>query len=114
MYYCCIVLNQSDMEKKKLIVDYKNLTTEVKEAILKKYPLGWVNHMIKVRTVGDAFFYAITVDTNEASYLIKVPVKIDTKSDKDNDDLLEESHDVAEVEEKVDEEEEPEAERAEE
>jgi hypothetical protein len=34
---------------------------------------------------GGAFFFAITLDTDEASYLIKVPVKIDTKSDKDED-----------------------------
>jgi hypothetical protein len=97
------------MERKKLIISYQNLTTELKEAILKKYPLGWVNHMMKVKTVGDAFFYAITIDTADASYLIKVPVKIDNKSDKDDESLFEESVDITAVDEKAGEEEEQEA-----
>jgi len=71
--------------RKKLIINYANVTPELMEAIRKKYPLGWINHTIKVPLSGGAFFFAITLDTEEASYLIKVPVKIDTKSDKDED-----------------------------
>ncbi len=71
--------------RKKLIINYANVTPDLLEAIRKKYPLGWINHTIKVPLSGGAFFFAITLDTDEASYLIKVPVKIDTKSDKDED-----------------------------
>ncbi len=71
--------------RKKLIINFANVTPELMEAIRKKYPLGWINHTIKVPLSGGAFFFAITIDTEEASYLIKVPVKIDTKSDKDED-----------------------------
>ncbi len=71
--------------RKKLIINYANVTPELMEAIRKKYPMGWINHTIKVPLSGGAFFFAITLDTEEASYLIKVPVKIDTKSDKDED-----------------------------
>jgi hypothetical protein len=71
--------------RKKLIINYANVTPELMEAIRKKYPLGWINNTIKVPLSGGAFFFAITLDTEEASYLIKVPVKIDTKSDKDED-----------------------------
>lgn len=92
--------------RKKLIINYSNCSPELMEAIRKKYPLGWVNHTIKVKTVGDAFFFAITVDTEEASYLIKVPVKIDSKSDKDDEDFFEETPDVKEPNEGFDEEEE--------
>lgn len=91
--------------KKKLIVSYQNLTAELKEAILKKYPLGWVNHMIKVKGAGDSFFHAITLDTDEISYLIKVPVKIDQKSDKDDEDFFAESVDMKEADESGNEEE---------
>jgi hypothetical protein len=84
--------------KKKIIVSYQNLSAELKEAILKKYPLGWVNHMIKVKGVGDSIFHAITLDTNDASYLIKVPVKIDQKSDKDDEDFFAESTDAKDSE----------------
>lgn len=93
------------MPKRNQIISYQNLTPDLKEAIMKKYPMGWVNHMIKVKTVGDAFFYAITVDTTEASYLVKVPVKIDTKSEKDDEDILNESLDLATIDEKAEEEE---------
>lgn len=82
--------------KRKVIVSYQNLTAEVKEAILKKYPLGWVNHMIKVKGAGDSYFHAITLDTEEISYLIKVPVKIDQKSDKDDEEFFAESVDMKE------------------
>jgi hypothetical protein len=82
--------------RKKLIINYQNVTPELMEAIRKKYPLGWVNHTMKVKTSGDAFFFAITVDTEEVSYLIKVPVKIDNKSEKDDEDFFEETPDVKE------------------
>jgi hypothetical protein len=83
-------------ERKKLIINYQNVSPELMEAIRKKYPLGWVNHTIKVRSGNDAFFFAITVDTDDTSYLIKVPVKIDNKSEKEEDDLFEETPDVKE------------------
>jgi hypothetical protein len=83
------------MERKRLVVSYNNVTPEVMDAIRKKYPLGYTNHVIKVKTKGEDFFYAITVDTDEASYLIKVPVKIDTKGISD-DDALEDINDEKE------------------
>ncbi len=70
-----------------MVVSYSNVSPEVLEAIRKKYPLGYSNHVIKVKTRGDEFFYAITVDTEDASYLVKVPVKIDTKGLADEDPL---------------------------
>lgn len=75
------------MDKKRLVVSYSNISAEVLEAIKNKYPLGFSNHVIKVKTRGDEFFYAITVDTDDASYLVKVPVKIDTKGISDEDSL---------------------------
>lgn len=71
--------------RKKLIINYANVSPELMEAIRNKYPLGWINHTIKVPTAGGSFFFAITIDTKDASFLIKVPVKIDTKSEKDED-----------------------------
>ena len=93
--------------RKKLIINYANVSPELKEAILKKYPLGWINHTIKVPLAGGAFFFAITLDTEEASYLIKVPVKIDTKSDKD-EDFFDSALDLKEGDEKEEDEEEKE------
>lgn len=89
------------VNRKKLIINYANVTPELMEAIRKKYPLGWINNTIKVPLAGGAFFFAITLDTDEASYLIKVPVKIDTKSDKD-EDFFESTLDMKESDDKDD------------
>ncbi len=100
-------------ERKKLIINYQSVSPELMEAIRKKYPLGWVNHTMKIKTSGNSFFFAITVDTEEASYLIKVPVKIDNKSEKDDEDFFEETADVKESGDGFAEEEEQETEKEE-
>lgn len=65
--------------KKKLVISMDCAPKEVLEAIIKKYPEGWQNYVMKIEISPDKFFHAITVDTAENSYLVKVPVKIDTK-----------------------------------
>jgi hypothetical protein len=71
------------MEKKRLVVSYKNCTEEVVEAIKKKYPTGYNDFVIKVQKPNNDFFYAITVDTDDASYLVKVDVKIDNLTEEE-------------------------------
>lgn len=73
------------MEKKKMVISYNKLTPELLDLVKKKYPYGYLNSVIKVSKPNNDFFYAITLDTDDASYLIKVNVKIDTKI-KDEDD----------------------------
>ena len=87
------------MEKKKLIVDYHKITSDLKEEIFKKYPLGWINHKIKVMIPGNSFFYAITIDTSDASYLVKVPARIDSKQHRDINEMVSDSHSYSEMEE---------------
>ena len=65
------------MIKKRIIASYENLSSEVKEAIDRKYPDGFENHVFKVQK-GNGSFYAITVDTEETSYLVKVNVDVDS------------------------------------
>jgi hypothetical protein len=80
------------MEKKRLIVSMANLPDGVSDAIHKKYPNGYNDYVIKVPK-GNDFFYAITVDTDNASYLVKVNVKVDSvvvneeKDQPDDDDI---------------------------
>jgi len=71
------------MEKKRLVVSYKNCTEEVIDAIKKKYPNGYNDFFIKVQKPNNEFFYAITVDTADASYLVKVDVKIDNLTEEE-------------------------------
>lgn len=73
--------------KKKVVINYENLKPEVIQAIMKKYPSGYANHVVKVNLSNNKFFHAITVDTEDTSYLVKVKVKLD-KIDKLEEDLF--------------------------
>lgn len=73
------------MNKRRLVVDYKNISPELVALLKLRYPHGYNNHVMKVSKPNGDFFHAITLDTPDASYLVKVPVKIDTKI-KDEDD----------------------------
>jgi hypothetical protein len=66
------------MEKKRIIKNIDNITDEIKEAIRKKYPDGWANHVLRINKGNNQFFHAINVDTEDASYMIKVNVKVDS------------------------------------
>ncbi len=91
-YNCAANFFASMNQKKRVVVSYENLDTEVKMAILKKYPNGWSNHVIKVSLPNNNFFHAITVDTENASYLIKVKVKLD-RADKLEEELFKNDYD---------------------
>ncbi len=92
-------MQNNNTTRKKRIINYADVSAELMEIIRKKYPLGWINNTIKVPTASGDFFYAITAEDDEFSYLIKVPVKIDTKSEKD-EDFFESSLDMKDSEEK--------------
>lgn len=65
------------MEKKKVIVSYNNLPPDVIEAIRIQYPDGYANYIKKFPKPNNDFFHAITVETEDTIYLVKVNVKID-------------------------------------
>ncbi|MDP2422837.1 MAG: hypothetical protein U1C46_11465 [Bacteroidales bacterium] len=78
--------------KKKIVVSYENLTGGVLDAIKKKYPYGYSNHVIRVTLPNKGFFHAITVDTQDVTYLVKVKVKLD-KTDKLDEELFSSNED---------------------
>ncbi|MDR1594661.1 MAG: RNA polymerase I-specific transcription initiation factor RRN3 family protein [Prevotellaceae bacterium] len=65
--------------KKKLVISYKNLSPELIALVKEAYPKGYSDYLIKVNKGNGEFFYAITLDTEAADYLIKVDVKIDSE-----------------------------------
>lgn len=86
-------------QKKRVVVSYKNLSEELREEIRKKYPAGYTDHMIRIDKAPGDFFYAIVLETDDTSYLIKVDVKVDDQveeEDKDffGDDDLKEDDDI--------------------
>ncbi|MEZ5083403.1 MAG: hypothetical protein R2750_08145 [Bacteroidales bacterium] len=69
------------MEKIKKVVKLENLPPEAFKALYKKYPDGWKDHVKKITKPNGEYFYAISIDTSDASYMAKVSVKVDSKSD---------------------------------
>jgi hypothetical protein len=79
-------MERKTANKKRVVTSYKNLSPEILEEVKKKYPNGWNDFVIKVEKPGGDFFYAITLDTSEVSYLIKVDVKIDNRIKGEDED----------------------------
>ncbi len=71
------------VQKKRLVVSYKNCPAEVVHAIREKYPLGYGDAVIKVQKPNGEFFHAITIDFEDVSYLVKVDVKIDNLTEEE-------------------------------
>lgn len=79
-------MERKTANKKRVVTSYKNLSPEILEEVKKKYPNGWNDFVIKVEKPTGDFFYAITLDTPEVSYLIKVDVKIDNRIKGEDED----------------------------
>lgn len=71
--------------KKRVVISYSNLTPELMEALKEHYPLGYTDYMIRIDKPNGDFFYGVRLETEDASYLVKVNVKIDNKSEEELD-----------------------------
>ena len=70
--------------KKRLVVSYSNMKEDVAAAFKEKYPRGYSDYMgdlFKVDKPDGTSFYAITLETETAIYLIKMVVTIDRAED---------------------------------
>ena len=82
-YFLKVNLLNTMVQKKRLVISYKNCPVEVLQAIKEKYPLGYGDAIIKVEKPNGDFFHAITVDFEDISYLVKVDVKIDNLTEEE-------------------------------
>jgi len=74
-------------QKKRLVVSYQNMNPELEEAFREKYPKGYADYMadlFKVDKPDGSSFYAISMETHDAVYLIKMVVKVDDYDDAQN------------------------------
>ena len=86
------------MRKTNKVISVQNLSPEMLDALNKKYPDGYTNYVMKVSLTADNSFYAVTLDMPDASYLVKVPVKIDSnpedfeEKDYEDDEIVNEGN----------------------
>lgn len=71
--------------KKHLVTSYRNLSPELLAALKQKYPFGFAEAMLRIDKPTGDFFYAVPFETEEISYLIKIDVKIDDRSEEDEE-----------------------------
>lgn len=69
--------NAGSNARRRIVTNYSNLSSELLEKLNEKYPLGWLNYIIKIDKGNGETFHAVMLDTEDTSYLIKVPVKVD-------------------------------------
>lgn len=78
-------MTANNTPKKRVVTSFKNLSEELLELVKKKYPTGWTDQMIRVEKSPTDFFYAIMLETEDISYLIKVDVKVDNNVEEEED-----------------------------
>lgn len=74
-------------EKKRVIVDYKNVTKDILELFTDRYPYGYEDEdVIKFKNAKGENVKAVPFETKDTKYLIKVSVEMDAKIDAFLDD----------------------------
>jgi len=71
--------------KKRLVVNFRNLSPELQDEVRKRYPNGFTEHMIRVDKGPNDFFYAVVFETADVIYLVRVDVKIDDRIEEEED-----------------------------
>ncbi|MDR0437659.1 MAG: hypothetical protein LBH22_05080 [Bacteroidales bacterium] len=84
---------------KNVIVSYNKIGNDLKLELIKKYPDGYGNHIVRYPKPNGEYFFAVPLDVTDMHYLIKVEVKIDNLITEDEFD----KHfgDISEVDSKV-------------
>lgn len=72
--------------KKKVIKDYKNLPEEIREAIKQKYPQGYVHDIVTFFNQDKQLVSALPYETDDISYLIKMPSSLHLNEDEEEPD----------------------------
>lgn len=71
--------------KKRVAVRLQNMPEEFQEAVKKKYPYGFTDHMIRIDKGPGDFFYAVMFDTEDTTYLVKIDVNVDGRIEEDEE-----------------------------
>lgn len=78
-------MQKDNINKKRLVVSFNNLSPELQDSVRKAYPNGFTENMMRIDKGPGSFFYAVVFEADDANYLIKVDVNIDGKIEEDED-----------------------------
>ena len=72
--------------KKRILTSYDKLSDELLELFAQTYPHGYRDAVVPVTKPNGETIYAVRIETDEVSYLVRVEVKIDAAGDFDEDE----------------------------
>ncbi len=73
-----------DIQKKRAVVSFENMSEELAAAFAEKYPKGYSDYfpdLVKYDKPDGSCFYAVTLEIPDAIYLVKIKVKTDDAED---------------------------------
>ena len=75
---------------KRVIVDYKKLTTEILNLLVEKFPDGYgIRDIIKFTNHKEKYIEAVEVSTGDTMYLVKISDElVDSMESHDDDDIV--------------------------
>lgn len=76
-------MNQN-IQKKRAVVSYENMSEELAAAFAEKYPKGFSDYLpdlMKYDKPDGTCFYAVTLEIPDAIYLVKIKIKTDDAED---------------------------------
>jgi hypothetical protein len=90
------------VEKKRVIVDYKNITEDILTLLTEKYPYGYDDDVVFFKNAKGEKVGAVPLETQDTKYLIKVGARLDEVVeaflDDDSDDDVSDDGVVGDVE----------------
>ncbi len=84
--------------KKRIIKEFNSLPEEIREEIRRKYPQGYLSHIITFFNKDKQLVSALPYETEETSYLIKMPSAIHLSEEESTDENLEKMPDDVSLE----------------
>lgn len=75
---------------KRIIVDYRKLTTEILNLLVEKFPDGYgIKDIIKFTNHKEKYIEAVEVSTGDTMYLVKISDElVDSMESHDDDDIV--------------------------
>lgn len=78
------------MDKKRVIVDYRNITQEMLQLLTDTYPYGYDDAIIKFKNAKGEWVSTVPMETTDTKFLVKVGIELERKVeaflDDDDDD----------------------------
>ncbi len=75
------------MEKRRVIVDYRNITSELLELFTTTYPYGYDDAVVRFKNSKGEWVSSVPIETEDAKYLVKVGMELDKRVEDYLDDF---------------------------